>query len=598
MWPMPILTTGAGIYPAAGGGGASLPSGAVGIWYAENYDATIARLPNSAAGTADVANYCRTPRRLFTGSLPAVYDSNNITFTEAAATAHDGTNDATRLLCAAATWNLYANISLGAGTWMVAAWVKSNTGSSQDFKMGNLSSPATKTATTSWQRFTTTFVLGSTTTVNCLFAGDVSAAAADLLICDAHLFSGSTDLAPNAVEYSAGHIEFGTEYNAGGLPSYASNILDCSATGTRGFLQWPSGTQKTNTCTVLALMKKSADGFNASYQPWFSKYGTSWSDWSAGLVMDSNLVGIEHASGGATAPSDGSPPPYLFDGKGNGFAVVTFRVNGTTGDSWVNKVKLRSKSGLSLSAQTAHNMCFNMLQQNYTAGNQYAAIAMYDRALSDNEIKDAVTYLQSYAVSKSVTLTTMRTVFVEGHSIAAGSSGSPGYSNLMANSFSPGAFGQNFGTGGAAVADLVSRWSTTAAAIADAIQYGTVVLFVDIGVNDLSSGGPYASNPSGFTAALASYLDTARATGAKVVACTLLPRTADAQYLTDRATANTTISGWVGTHADALCDFAGVAGMGADGDASNTTNYTSGLHPTTVGHALLEPTARAAINGL
>lgn len=130
------------------------------------------------------------------------------------------------------------------------------------------------------------------------------------------------------------------------------------------------------------------------------------------------------------------------------------------------------------------------------------------------------------------------------------------------------------------------------------------IMTIFLGTNDLANGNgvAYTLNGTGApdNAGVYAACDAARIAGWKVILCTLLPRSdamavSQATFDAARAAFNTDVRANWASHADALCDFAAVAGMGADGDSNNTANYsTDKIHPINAGHSLLEPTYRAA----
>lgn len=130
----------------------------------------------------------------------------------------------------------------------------------------------------------------------------------------------------------------------------------------------------------------------------------------------------------------------------------------------------------------------------------------------------------------------------------------------------------------------------------------TNILSVEIGANDLGNNISFGGNPNGFTTALATYLDARRAAGWKVVIHTILSRsdgTNSTLFNPDRATANTTIRTWLGTHADAIADVAADATIGPDGVSDNLTYYNADkVHPIDAAYAIWEPITRAAVNSL
>jgi len=124
------------------------------------------------------------------------------------------------------------------------------------------------------------------------------------------------------------------------------------------------------------------------------------------------------------------------------------------------------------------------------------------------------------------------------------------------------------------------------------------ILVVAAGSNDLAGG----NNLSDLLDRYYGLLDSARATGWKTVACTVLPRS-DAElalglagFEAERTAFNADIVAHWASHADALADVAAVKGMGAAGDSDNTTYYSvDKVHPIAAGHALLEPVYKAAV---
>lgn len=122
------------------------------------------------------------------------------------------------------------------------------------------------------------------------------------------------------------------------------------------------------------------------------------------------------------------------------------------------------------------------------------------------------------------------------------------------------------------------------------------VLSVTCGSNDLFNGVTGVTALAGYLA----YLDTARAAGWKLQAATLLPRSSvgtPVDFETQRTAFNTGLRA-ASSHYDSLADVALVAGMGAAGDSDNATNYSDKVHPTDVGHALIAPTYKTAVQAL
>ena len=126
------------------------------------------------------------------------------------------------------------------------------------------------------------------------------------------------------------------------------------------------------------------------------------------------------------------------------------------------------------------------------------------------------------------------------------------------------------------------------------------ILILAAGTNDLANGNALPDMLDRYYA----LLDSARATGWKTVASTILPRSNPgmvvgvAGFETVRSAFNADVVANWASHADALADVAGVKNMGAAGDSDNTTYYSvDKIHPNAAGHALLESVFLAAVAG-
>lgn len=108
------------------------------------------------------------------------------------------------------------------------------------------------------------------------------------------------------------------------------------------------------------------------------------------------------------------------------------------------------------------------------------------------------------------------------------------------------------------------------------------VLTILVGAHGLAerAGTPY------FLRTLFAYSDRLRARGIKVAVATILPEyhpenpTFDAIFSKRRAEANAAIRAAVGTHLDAVIDFAADPVMGPDAAAKDAKLYRDGTHPT------------------
>jgi GDSL-like Lipase/Acylhydrolase family len=127
------------------------------------------------------------------------------------------------------------------------------------------------------------------------------------------------------------------------------------------------------------------------------------------------------------------------------------------------------------------------------------------------------------------------------------------------------------------------------------------ILVVAAGTNDLATGQNLQDTLDRYYG----LLDSARATGWKTVACTVLPRSdpalmvGQAAFESARTAFNASVVANYASHSDALANVAAIAGLGAAGDSNNTTYYSlDKIHPIAAGHALMEPVYRAAVASL
>lgn len=565
---------------AALGGSLSLPSGAIGVWYIDQYSTSSGRgiVPNAAAAGSPIGNLAAAPRRLFSDT--SLWGKFGATVTDDAATAPDGTNDASTVV-GVGNWGLHPqNIgTMPAGTYTLAVNAKRNTGSDQQFAFytGNTGVRSTaKTATSAWQRFSYTFTLADPSSIQNIGLGSIDGSTdGNIQICDFELFSGSSDLGPQTY---AGHLNLGgSAWDT--KPSYAAGALDLS-TGGYGLIQFPTS-QSFTTITAQALVSRVGAG-NGGYMPFLSKVQSY-----LNLSMATEISGAPTYYFNSQQPGP-AQQPGLWVASGKGYHIITARYDGVTEDYFLDDIKFLSVAR-SLSTMTASDLWTNVLAgTGLYGGNKFAgAIALWNRALSDAEVRTAVLIQQQRAALSSIAATSAARVLVaEGDSITG--SGSPlSYVYLFGPNASPTLYGVNYATSGADLSTLVARAAAIDGILPPNKTGRKFILSVLIGANGIP-----------LDADLIAYLDARRAAGWLVVLGTITPKNGDGAFNTARATKNTTYRTWVGTHADAIADFAADATMGPDSAAADTTYYSDGLHPTAAGQAILETIYRAAVNGL
>lgn len=617
-------------YGYYGGGGSSssivqqLPSGAVGVWVAGNYSASTNTIPNTITNGSLDHNILLAPRRQFNGSLFWTNGVGAATIVDSAATAPDGSGDASTFVSAASTnWiletgtgmqsggqpalNTLATLTVG-NTYTFAGSVKSLSGGSQSFKFGELRSNVfvAETATTSWGRFAVTFTANVAGTVLQFVTPD-GVAAANFAICDFQLFAGSSDLNANALTAPPNAVanadivlsNDGNSVVTGGKMSF----------GSRGLIQFRTARTPTAFTVIYAvnhggspssanldavLSTLSITSFSSGYQNFsigscINDVGTLYSN--INLDKTPSLFGTVNAFGD------------LWRGYNSGIFVGAHRYDGSTASSFLNGVKLYNNvvsASPPTFAELAALWSYNPVQE---SSYEFRLLAYYERSLTDSEISaQAYNYIAS-----NFSLQTPRTVIFLGSSITWGQL-AESYAYLTAVNLVPGSFGANWGVSGYNLGNIsagASQIDTTIAASAPSQEY---VLICEIGVNDLGVGNPYSGNPNGFTTAYAAFLDARKTAAAvagktlKIIVHTIMARLDQSdggtQFLSDRAVVNPTLLSWVGTHCNASADWASDATMGTNTAPNNTTYFGDKVHPTEAGYTLLEPYTRNAINSV
>lgn len=139
--------------------------------------------------------------------------------------------------------------------------------------------------------------------------------------------------------------------------------------------------------------------------------------------------------------------------------------------------------------------------------------------------------------------------------------------------------------GGSTLADAVTR---QAAALAKKVPSKTNIVSVLLGLNEEGAGqfydGPGGTGFAGYLVDLFAYCDTFRADGWKVLLATQI---GGAQAAAWEAGANPGIRASVGTHCDAVLDFAANSIIGTNGDYTNRTYWLDDVHPGPLGNLIM-----------
>ena len=561
---------------------ATLPSGALGVWYADQYDASRNYVPNALSVSAISSNLLNAPRRLFSNSI--FWPQSALTVVDNAATCPDGSMEASTVN--GTGYFVISTSAYPAGTYTAAIWAKSNTGSDNQFKIEFFSGGASQifTATQTWQRF----ALSGTNVGNILFtrSPDNGTTNVNLQICDAAIYSGSVDLGNVPL---SGDMYFGkNKYST--TPTYASGAIDFSSSQAQAIAQLPSVTSFNN-LTVIAIGSKVVN--ESANETIISSFDTAYTNFTS-FFDQFNKPSFDF--GGASF--NGSTYKNLWDFYNQGWHAITTRYDGSsTSDVFLDDIHIGSASSTAITPPSIGNLAFGVANGFY-GGYKVAAIGLWNRALSDSEIRAAYSLLSTRAALSGNTITPERIYVAEGDSITAGfGTSNGGYPTLFGSNSTPIVHGVNAGVSASQISDLTNRAVVEDGIIPPIKGNRKFILSVLIGANDLTG-----VSVSQFLTNLSTYLDARRAAGWTVVVGTILPTTRTAfgggTFNTARNTANTTIRTWVGTHADAVADFAADPTIGPDAAAANTTYYQDGTHPTDVGQAILETVLRPVINGL
>lgn len=575
------------------------PGGALAIWNLDEYKSTPRPcVPNSLATNGPSRNIYSASRRLF--SRNDWWSVTTLTVTDLTATAPDGQTTATTLVSTGNNWSLKCALShtLPAGTYTIAAYVKSNGGALDQFCFydSNTSNRgSTLTATGSWARYSRTFTIASPASVATIGIGSKDGSTGcSLQVSDLELYAGTADLGP---EILSGHMMVGaTAYDT--RPTFSRGELNLSSVGycLSQFSTAHSFSTSTG-ITIQGCVAQTATHPSGGYSAILSKAQ------SFGQLTASTTVGtgIGQLLNGATF-GQSTQLPALWNTLNAGYHVFTLRHTGTVLEFWIDDCKVLMNT-TSFSATTAFDYFTNITNTvTLSGGNRFAgSIAIWDRSLSDTEVRQAVAMQQDRCAKSSINAASItRFLCAEGDSISAHDN-SITYPWQFGPNANPALFGIDLAVSGSTISNLNLRAAQVDAMLPPYNKRAgrKFILSVLIGTNDLAS---YPGGTAAWLAALATYLDARRAAGWLVAIGTILPCTTTG-FNAARNTANTTLRTWTGVHCDAIFDFAADATMGPDsvapdGGAYNATYYSDGKHPTAAGHIILETIYRATINGM
>ena len=542
-------------------------------------------IPNRMASTLDVSNALRAPRAAFGGPI---WTRTSCTISDAVATALDGSQSASTL-AGTGLWSLKTSrsVTFPAGTYTVAVNAKRDDVTDQEFTFthdagSTLSS--VKIATDTIQRFSYTFVAASPFNVNTVQLRSISGGGAcNIEICDFELFYGSSDLGPSTVD---DHLLLGLTNE-----DTPYSVVDGEMDRPKGVIVLSSPLEDSLPFTLQACIDVTSA---LSYQTIFCdlrtwvnfKWGVSSGPrpaWTSGNFQ--NGPGDTWQYGNFWAPH----------GTGNGKFVLTHRYDGTYYDLFLNDIHLL-RDDRAISFSDLYTVEFNLTNLTYNSYCNYSgAIALFDRALDDSEVRQSVVAQEEILSENALVLSVPRIYVSDGDSITV-----PTYGYMWKYGdydTDPQWYGAAFAQSGNGLSNLVARGSNVDRVIPPSISGRDFVFSVLIGANDL---GTYGTGSAGYITDLRAYCAARAAAGFQIVLCTILPIDGDATHNSRRAVVNADIVANPEEYGNCLvCDFAADAQMGVD---NSRTLYPSlwndTKHPSAAGHDVLETILRPVMNGI
>ena len=556
-----------------------LPSGPKAIWNFSQTDTSKAAVPNIVSTAPLSADLSRAPRHLFGNA--SYYGAAGATIVDNAVAGPDAVMNASTITLPANGTMLPDVVgTFPAGTYTLGIWVKSNTGSSQQFRVGLTSAPATKTATTSWQRITHTFTLGSPQSISgalaALWTIDGSTTA-NLQIRDFNLFAGSSDLGASE---PVGHIYLGSGYyDTTGKGSLASGVLDLSSGG-YGLSQFAASSTYTSFSGFVYAARQSAGGANQGFLTKVQSFGNfsiKMPDTAAFGAVQAGGVNYIGLAQPAAAPMD-------FTGDGYHLYSWSFDAGANIVRVYVDDIMVMSCINPSYSPSDLQDLFFAALgSSSYTTSYKYAGVAgLYDRALSTAEVR------QVYAVARSMAGVAVptppeRVVAMFGTSLSSNQYADlPNHFFASLGQFNRRTWATTHAVSGSFISGLEQQLSFVGE-IFPASYAGQKIIEVENGTNDLQFA---ALDLDVYNARLDTAMDGIKTTlpGSAVV-LHKVPGSTEPNVSAHRGYVNTHRAAIIGVHADALVDT-DAAGLSDAAAATNTLNGNDGIHWNATYHAL------------
>jgi hypothetical protein len=201
-------------------------------------------------------------------------------------------------------------------------------------------------------------------------------------------------------------------------------------------------------------------------------------------------------------------------------------------------------------------------------------VGMRDTCLSNDAVDAFVTSLEErHALTGEPAVERCNFWIAEGDSITESATG---YFSLFFDDLPARYFGWNWAVSGSDIADVQDRRASIVKQITKAALHGhNPVTSLLIGANGLPTIAQLQTEWAAY-----------RAAGAKVIACTVTPKS-DATFNTNRNALNLQIRAASADY-DALCDFAADSTIGTDAAGSDVLKYPDGTHPSASTQAIMK----------
>lgn len=463
--------------------------------------------------------------------------------------------------------NAYAPIMSGlpgafpSGAYAIAAQFKGTTGAGngQQFEFGEFNATATVVTVDEgvWIKATDLFNLPGTGYL--LINVDAGGLAVDICVDELQWYYGSSTptYAVGAVDDCVPRVisPFSAKYRSGLIQTIGSETAP---------MVCPLPNYPVNTTmdegTIVAILKCDGD---TAFAGRVIDVDASWGTFNIG-VDSGRLFSVYGGSGTG------------MDIIGWGYIGVVVRFSATENSMMVNDIITGLGTG---KASFVKNKVGIMGDANGSFGIKNTSISqlcVFDRSLTDQQAIDTLTLLNdrhSIAGRTPIAIGSNDMCITEGDSI---STFTPSYADIAcSNTVTPIWDKSVSGTTLTGVNGATDHFPTISPYIQAMIARGNnVILSVFHGANGIPTQQE-----------ITDYCASAKATGAKVIVCTVLPKGSDSVWETNRLSYNSMLAGLTGVY-DALCDLGGDATIGAFGAPTARVYYSDDVHLNAAGHVV------------